>query len=68
VVIDEDVVIKPRNNYSSSALQLVVPKTDLRKKKESLSMSLINIGSSGRSASRMFMPSGRIEGQEEGRH
>jgi len=43
-----EVVIKPRNNYSSNALRRAVPRTDLNKKRESLSMSMINIGT-GRS-------------------
>ena len=47
--VDVEVVIKPRNNFSSTALRRVVPHTDLKKKKESLSLSLINMGSSGRS-------------------
>ena len=63
--IDEDVVIKPRNNFSNSALRCVVPQTDLKKKKESLSMSLINMGSGGRAQSRLFISS--TNEQEEGR-
>ena len=45
--IDEqfDVVIKPRTLYSNLALRKAVPHTDLKKKKESLSMSLINLRS-----------------------
>ena len=63
----EDVVIKPRNDFTDGALRLVTPKIDLRKKKESLSMSLINIGGAGRASSGMFKMSGRVA-QEEGRH
>ncbi len=41
-----EVVIKPRNNYSSNALRHAVPRTDLNKKRESLSMSMISMGRS----------------------
>ena len=37
-------VLKPRNHFSNSVLRKVVPQTDIRKKKESLSMSMINMG------------------------
>jgi len=42
-----EVVIKPRTNFTSSALRRVVPQTDLKKKRESLTMSMINIYQSG---------------------
>ena len=65
-----DVIIKPRNNYSSNALKRAVPAIDLRKKKESLTMSMINMGSGGRSQSRLFMSSSNVAAglNEEGRH
>ena len=54
MIVDEDVIFKPRNNFSNSALRRVAPATDLKKKKESLSMSMINLGSGGRAQSRLF--------------
>lgn len=66
MIIDE--VIKPRSNFSSNALRCAVPRTDLRKKKESLSMSLININGM-RQGSRMFSSSSNVvSGEEGGRH
>lgn len=56
-----EVVIKPRTNFSSSALRRAVPQTDLKKKRESLTMSMINIYKSG-SSQRLFQ-SGRVETQ-----
>lgn len=54
--LDEVVVIKPRNNFSSNALTYVVPRNVnySRKKKESLTKSLINIRSNG--TSKLFLP------------
>ena len=71
MIVDEQVEIvkKPRNNYSNSALRRVVPQTDLKKKKESLTMSMINMGSGGRSQSRLFNSSSNVvNAGEEGRH
>jgi hypothetical protein len=62
-----DMVIKPRNNYSSNALRRAVPRTDLNKKRESLSMSLINMGAGGRSASRLFNSASLASINEDGR-
>lgn len=62
-----DVIIKPRNNFSSNALRRAVPAVDLRKKKESLTMSMISMGSNGRSQSRLFMSSSNVaNGNEDG--
>ena len=36
MVYDEDVVLKPRTNFSASVLQRVAPPTDLAKKKASM--------------------------------
>lgn len=70
--VDEgsDVVIKPRNSFSSNALRRAVPQTDLRKKRESLSMSLINMSKSGRQNSRMFSSANLMNKSmaEQGRH
>ena len=63
-----EVVIKPRNNYSSNALRHAVPRTDLNKKRESLSMSMINMRSSGRSQSRFFSSSALDTKEEGARH
>ena len=61
-----EVVVKPRNNFSNSALRRVVPQIDLKKKKESLTMSMINISSGG--GSRLFVSNSNNNGGEEGRH
>lgn len=64
-----DEVYKPRNTFSSNALRRAVPQTDLQKKKASLSMSMINMGASGRLGSRMFSNSNLDgSGGEQGRH
>jgi len=68
MIVDEDVVIKPRNHFSNSALRRVVPQTDLKKKKESLSMSLNNLGTGGRSQSRFFQGNQSSESGETNRH
>ena len=60
-------VLKPRNHFSNSVLRKVVPQTDIRKKKESLSMSMINMGGSGRSGSRLFMSSSFVAKDGENR-
>ena len=69
MIVDEgtvEVVMKPRNTFSNGALRRVVPPIDLRKKKESLSMSMINMGSSGRFESRLFVSSlGKNKRQNE---
>ena len=54
--VDEmmEVVIKPRNLFTSSALRRAVPQTDIKKKRESLTMSMINIYNSG--SIRLFQP------------
>ena len=41
-----EVVIKPRNNFTSNALKKAVPYCDLKRKKQSLTMSSINIKAS----------------------
>ena len=41
-----EVVIKPRNNFTSNALKKAVPHCDLKRKKQSLTMSSINIKAS----------------------
>ena len=47
MVVDEEgtmeVVIKPRNNFTSNALKRAVPQVDLKKKKLSLTMSMMSI-------------------------
>ena len=65
-----EIVKKPRNNYSNSALRRVVPQTDLKKKKENLTQSMINMGSSGRTPSRLFNSSSNVvvDGATAGRH
>ena len=40
-----EVVIKPRNKYTSNALRRAAPQVDLSKKLKSLTMSMINMGS-----------------------
>ena len=42
-----EVVIKPRNRYTSNALRQAVPAVDLRKKRESLTMSIMNMSLGG---------------------
>ena len=61
-----EVVVKPRNNFSNSALRRVMPQMDLKKKKESLTMSMINISSGG--GSRLFVSNSNSNQREEGRH
>lgn len=69
MVYDEDVVLKPRTNFSASVLQRVAPPTDLAKKKASMTQSLINMGTGGRSPSRLFIALRSSEpGDEKGRH
>ena len=41
-----EVVIKPRNNFTSNALKRAVPHCDLKKKKQSLTMNSINLKAS----------------------
>ena len=55
-----EVVIKPRTNFTSSALRRAVPQTDIKKKRESLTMSMINIYQSG---SQRLFKSGKVETQ-----
>ena len=59
-----EVVVKPRNNFSNSALRRVVPQMDLKKKKESLTMSMINISSGG--GSRLFVSNSNNNSKDEG--
>ena len=68
MMVDErvEVVVKPRNMFSNSALRRVVPSIDLKKKKESLTMSMINITSGG--GSRLFVSNDNNNRDSEGRH
>ena len=47
-----EVVMKPQTNFSNNALRKVVPFCNLKEKKASLSMSMINLRKSG--GSRLF--------------
>ena len=47
-----EVVMKPQTNFSNNALRKVVPFCNLKEKKSSLSMSMINLRKAG--GSRLF--------------
>ena len=60
-----EVVMKPQTNFSNNALRKVVPQVDLKDKKLSLSMSMINIRKAG--GSRLFSQNLKnVEGNQKG--